>query len=221
VARLVYIPTIAENNVRGGFLGHDNCVKLRNELPEEIRPLFVVGYHIGARLGELLDLRWDKADIKAGRITLDPGMIKNKEGRTLPVYGEMNAWILMQQTIQEQQLPDCDFVFQRRGQQIGEFYRSWRSACCRSGVPGLLFHDVRRAAVRNMVRAGISEKVAMKISGHKSRSVFDRYDIVNERDLIEAAAKLDHYINQTGTISGRISKSKAERGPPTNAKHPN
>ena len=212
--RLIYVPMLAENNIRTGFLNHDNYVKLRNELPEAIRPLFVVGYHIGARLGELLALRWRQVDLKAGRITLDPGTTKNDEGRTLPIYGEMASWLSMQQSIQEQSCPDCEFVFQRGGEQIGEFYRSWRSACKRAGVPGLLFHDLRRTAVRNMIRAGISEKIAMKISGHKSRSVFDRYDIVNDRDLVEAAAKLENYLGKSlGTVLGTVGTSEPEANP--------
>ena len=207
VVRVPYIPMLKENNVRKGFLEYDQYVKLRNELPPELRALFVVGYYTGARIGELRGLRWEQVDFQANRILLHPGTTKNDEGRTLPIYGEMLQWLRIEKDIRDQRFPNCPYVFQRNGQAVRNFRRAWELACERAQVPEQLFHDLRRTAVRNMVRAGIPEKVAMQISGHKTRSVFDRYNIVSDRDLLEAAVKMERHLKSLGTISGTTEKS--------------
>jgi integrase len=76
------------------------------------------------------------------------------------------------------------------GTRIKNFRKAWATACRRAGCPGMLKHDFRRTAVRNLVNDGTPEKVAMTITGHKTRSVFDRYHIVAPADLRAAAARI-------------------------------
>ena len=105
---------------------------------------------------------------------------------------------------------NCPYVFQNEGRQMGEFRKTWVSACKRAEVTGLLFHDLRRSAIRNMRQAGIQENVAMQISGHRTRSVFDRYDIVSSRDSAEAAMKMEERLDKSlGTILGTVGGMEA------------
>ena len=169
VSRIPYIPMLQENNVRKGFLEHEIYQSVLKELPEEIKPLLVAGYYLGTRVGELVELKWSQVDVSAGRITLAPGTTKNKQARTLPIYGELKQWVNKLKKERDTNWPKSQFVFSRQGEPIRNFRKSWAAACQRAGVSGQLFHDLRRTAVRNMVRAGVPEKVAMQISGQKTR----------------------------------------------------
>lgn len=214
VARVPHIKALKENNVRTGFLEYEQYLQLRDALPWYVRPICVVAYHVGPRRGELTCIRWPQVDFEARQIRLNPGETKNDEPRTLPIYGEMLHWLVMAKEIRDQKFPDCPWVFYNdEGQRIQSFYKTWASARERAGVPGLLFHDLRRAAVRNMERASVPRKVAMAISGHKTESVYRRYDIVASRDLADAAVRMDRYLEtqnhaQTGTLSGTPEKEK-------------
>jgi integrase len=93
------------------------------------------------------------------------------------------------------------------GSAIKTFYESWRAAVKDAGFPDLLFHDLRRSAVRNMVeKIGMSEKRAMEISGHKTRSCFERYHIVSLADIQESGAKMDKWLKEQRAATTKTPK---------------
>lgn len=186
VSHVPYIPMLKENNVRKGFIEQKDYLALRKALPDYLKPVLSFGYFTGWRKAEILNLKWSHVNLRDGIVRLEAGETKNGEGRTL--YMEPELLIMMQQLHKNRRM-DSFFVFNRNGEKIGDFHKVWETACIAAEKPGLLFHDLRRSAIRNMVRAGIPERVAMMISGHRTRSVFDRYNIVSQDDLKEAAVK--------------------------------
>jgi integrase len=113
----------------------------------------------------------------------------------LPVYGDMLPALKAQLEERGQKYPQLEYVFHDgTDQRLKTFYKAWASACTRAKLDGQLFHDLRRSAVRNMIRAGIPDNIAMAISGHKTRHVFDRYNITTEKDLADAGATLSQYL---------------------------
>ena len=190
-------PTLRLDNARTGFFEERDFRRLLAELPADLRPPMMFAYLTGWRLtSEVLTLTWPQVDLDAGAVRLEVGSTKNREGRTFPVNAlpELAALLREQrahtEAVQRRTGQIVPWVFHRQGQPIRDFRGAWRAACTRAGLADRIPHDFRRTAVRNLVRAGVPERVAMLLTGHKTRSIFDRYDIVNERDLAEGVAKL-------------------------------
>ena len=153
------------------------------------------GYLTGWRSkAESLRLKWHNVDLDGGTVRLDPGTTKNKDGRVIYMFPELQSLLEGQRqvTLALQRETGCiiQLVFHNEGRPIVNYYKAWHKACREAGLSGKLPHDFRRTAVRNMVKAGIAERVAMQMTGHKTRSVFDRYHIVSDSDLKEAAQRL-------------------------------
>ena len=152
----------------------------------------------------MLPLLWRQVDFGGGEIRLDPHSTKNDERRTFPMTAALRT-LLEEQSAEHERLKRaghlCPHVFFReveegrgatkRPRRIISFNKAWRSPCHQAGCPGRIPHDLRRTAVRNLVWAGVPESVAMQLTGHKTRSVFERYNIVSTIDLRDAAARLD------------------------------
>jgi integrase len=196
VAAVPPFPLVNPGPPRAGFLEDADLPGLLAALSPDLRPLVQFLALTGWRVSEALSLTWDRVDFRQGVVTLAVGSTKTGAGRVFPFAAlpDLQALLEAQRDVtdgvQRATGQIVARVFHRLGQPIRSFHDAWQSATTRAGLPGLLVHDLRRSAVRRFVRAGIPERVAMSLSGHKSRSVFDRYNIVSERDLAENVAKL-------------------------------
>jgi len=129
-------------------------------------------------------------------VRLEPGTTKNEEGRTFPFEDHPRLAALLEHqldrtlALQRERGKIIPWVFWWDGEPLQEFRKTWKRACEVAGCPGRLVHDLRRTAVRTLLRAGVTERVAMQLTGHRTRAVFDRYAIVSEVDLREAVGKL-------------------------------
>lgn len=211
VLRVPVIRMLKEAPPRAGFFEPARYEAVRRRLRPDLRVACDLAYTYGWRVrDEVLTLERRQVNLEAATVRLEPGTTKNRDGREIFLTPALKA-VLAEQLERVAGLGRklgriIPFVFphftdgpihpktgERRykvGDRIRDFRKAWATACKRAGCPGMLRHDFRRTAVRNMVNDGTPEKVAMQITGHKTRSVFDRYHIVAPEDLRAAAARI-------------------------------
>jgi len=129
------------------------------------------------RRGELLALKRSWVDLEEGLICVNGRVTKNRSPKSAPIYGDMKLWLEMVLSRGKIELPKCVWLLSRNGKPVKDFNSDWKQACEKAGIPDLLFRDLRRTAVRNMIRAGVPEKIAMQISGQKTASMLWRYNM--------------------------------------------
>ncbi len=212
VGRLPHFPKLTETNVREGFFTHEEFLALREVSPFHIQIPLTIGYYSGMRLREIIGengLRWDQVDFQDQCIRLSSNQTKTKTPRVIFMADDLYHVLVEAKKFRDQKFPECSYVCHHNGKSFSQLQQGWKAACERVGLVGKTFHDLRRTGVRNLVRAGVPETVAMKISGHKTRSVFDRYNITSEADLKRAAEQQNQFFARqkvTNTVTlGRLS----------------
>ncbi len=219
IHRKPYIPMLKENNARKGFFEHGEFIAFRNALPEYFKPVVTFAYYTGWRKQEILSLKWNQVDLNGRTVRLDVGTTKNDKGRLIVLDGELletmqGQWERRKVAEIPGQSPTllCPYVFHRDGKPIRDFRKAWAKARKETGLAAKILHDFRRTAVRDAVRGGVPERVAMMESGHKTRSVFDRYNIVSEDDLKEAARRRWEYAQSQAKAAKVVPIKSAQQG---------
>ena len=205
---------LKENNTRKGFFEHGDYLALRDALPSYLKGFVTFAYKTGWRVSEIKNLTWNQVDLQHGIVRLEAGETKNEEGRTVYLDKELKEVFERQWDARKKSGKLIPYVFLNKDgdNKIKQFNKAWKTAYKKAGIGKRLFHDFRRTAIRNMVRAGIPERVAMMVSGHRTRSVFERYNIVSDADLREAARRQEAYLKaQMVTKTVTIGKFQKER----------
>ena len=215
VDRVPHIPMLKENNVRTGFFEYNEFLALRDKCPEYLKGFITFAHSSGWRFTEITGLTWKQVDLEKRIVWLEVGTTKNGEARTLYLDDELVKVLERQREIRKGREVITPYVFPNRdgNGRIKDIRGSWYKACEEAGIGRRLFHDFRRTAVRNMVRSGTPEQVAMRVTGHKTRSVFDRYNITSDDDLRMAAQRQEEYRKSlTATFTATVAHFPNKKG---------
>jgi integrase len=200
-------------NVRTTVIDEDTFEKLVDAAAAHLRPILVVAFDTGMRRNEILRLRWNQVDLRSGVIRLEVTDTKTEQARTIVLTKRAQEALRIQP---RHMTSEHVFTNPATGKPYTCIKRSFEGACRRLGLKNVWFHDLRRSFVTRARRMGVPESVVMKMSGHKTRAVFDRYNIVSDDDLREAMSMIEagHRGNlrqNSGNV--RIPTPKSKRPP--------
>lgn len=198
---------------RKGFLPREQFDNLLAHIPVKTKPLITFLYFCGVRLGEALQIEWRQVSLEEGLILLEGEQTKNSEARTVPLP---DVLIKMLDAVENK----SGTVFDG-----SNLRKIWQKACAAAGLgtltkvegiadpryTGLIVHDLRRSAIKNLMKAGVNEKVAMTISGHKTRDVFERYHIVDTEDVVQAMRRVQEDAAHQISVSANLVKKSSRR----------
>lgn len=163
ILRAPKIRMLPENNTRNRDVAPDVYSDLLAVLREPVRLMAVIAYHIGWRAGKIRELRWSQVDFEQGVVHPPANQAETKWVGAAPIYGDLRRELLKAQATHESNWPLCQFVCHRSGQPVATYRKEFERARAMIGLPEMHFHDLRHAAVSNMVDAGIDEPRAMAI----------------------------------------------------------
>jgi len=209
IQHVPYFPMQKESPARTGFVERPAFEKLRAAMPVNLHPALTFAYETGCRIGVLDRIVWEWVDLDRKEIRIPSGIVKNREPLTLPLSVELTGML--------KKLFHSGRVFDTTN-----FRKEWNKGCVAAGLGvktgdawfeyrGLIPHDLRRSAVRNLINSGVGQSTAMKITGHKTTSVFERYNIIQTAQLHDAVAKVSSYNASLMKVAAKQSTGNAAK----------
>jgi integrase len=192
------VPLPNPHNERDRVLTEDEWARLYEVAAPHLKPILLTAYHLGQRFGEIVQLTWDRVDLQRGFITLRAVDTKTKKPRQVPLTPAVRATLA---DLAKVRRLGTNHVFLYEGQPLKGIKTAFATAKKTAGVTNFRFHDLRHCAATNLRRAGVDTATAMKIVGHKSERMWQRYNSIEEKDLLSAASKLDKYIEANTVIT--------------------
>ena len=187
-------------NARSRILSREEFDRLLLCSPAHLQGLLITGFYTGMRLGEILNLTWDRVDLKDRVIRLEAGDTKDREPRVIPI-GREPYDLLANIRGRIRRAGDGSHVFLYKGKPIKSIKTALRHACDKAGIThgrfvkaGFVYHDLRHTFNTNMRKAGVPESVIMQITGHSTREMFDRYNTIDTEDTRRAIDQLQAYL---------------------------
>jgi integrase len=189
------IPIEREHNERDRVLSAEEFGQVYETAEGWLKPMLLIAYHTGMRKGEIRSLRWDQVDLKAGLIRLKSGDTKTGEGRIVPLNQTLTSflksatrygscpWVLPNPAALERSDPRY---------MATSITHAYTRVCRKAGVANATFHDLRHTFVTNARRSGVDAITTMAITGHKTMSVFRRYNAVDTNDLHAALRQMEN-----------------------------
>ena len=189
-----------EDNIRERVLTEGEFEQLLEFLSSPLREMTLVAYYLALRQGEILGLTWNHIDFKRNLIILSHGETKTGFKRRIPIHPIVQSML--------NGLPrglHTNRVFLSRGKPVqnftGNYKRQWDKAVKMAGLGDFTFHDLRHCAINNLRLAGNDHFTIMTISGHRTTSVFRRYNVVTDEELQEVKWKTENPVG--GRIGGQ------------------
>jgi len=211
------VPLPNPQNERDRVLSDEVWNKLYQAAKPHLRPVLLTAYQLGQRFSEIVDLTWDRVDVKRGFITLRSLDTKTKTARQVPMTPDVKVTLQRLAKVRSLMTAASEaasrHVFTYEGRPLQRVTRSFKTALKNAGITDFRFHDLRHCASTNLRRAGVDTATAMKIIGHKSEKMWKRYNAIDERDLTQAAQKVHKYLqeNTPGTLAESMADYSARK----------